>query len=153
MGDENGGKLIILVAEDNADDAMLLEHAFRKNGIDLPVHVCTDGEDTLRYLKGEGRYANRAQFPFPRVIITDLKMPRCDGFQVLQWLQDHPECNLIPKFVFSASAQEEDVVRAYQLGANSYFRKPSTLGELVDLVRITNAFWTAATLPPLPEKC
>jgi CheY-like chemotaxis protein len=146
-------KLIILVAEDDPNDTLLLKRAFTKNNIDLPVHVCVDGQDAMDYLKGCLRYEDRDRFPFPRVLITDLKMPRCSGFDLLAWLQSHPDCNLIPKIVLSASDQEQDVIRAYELGVNCYFRKPGTFAELCDLVRVASEFWTRAVLPPLPAKC
>ena len=152
MAGENE-KLIILVVEDDPNDTILLKRAFQKNGIDLPVHVCTDGEDAMAYLRGDGPYTDRVTFPFPRVLIMDLKMPKCSGFDLLEWLQKHPECNLIPKIVLSASSQEVDVIRAYQLGANCYFRKPSTFQELCKLVAVANDFWKVAVLPPLPGKC
>jgi CheY-like chemotaxis protein len=146
-------KLIILLVEDDPNDTLLLQRAFRKSGIDIPVHVCTDGADAKAYLKGEGKYADRNAFPFPRVLITDLKMPRCSGFDLLDWLQNHPECNLIPKIVLSASAQEGDVARAYEIGANCYFKKPSTFEELCKFVQIAHAFWLSAVVPPLPQDC
>jgi CheY-like chemotaxis protein len=148
-----GTKLIILVAEDNVDETFLLKRAFQKNGIDLPVHISPDGEDAMAYLKGEGHYRDRTKFPFPRVLITDLKMPKKDGFEVLAWLQNHPECNLIPKIVLSASSEESDVNKAYQLGANCYFTKPSSFDELCNLVALANKFWLTAELPKLPENC
>jgi CheY-like chemotaxis protein len=148
-----GQTLIILVVEDDPNDTLLLQRALKKNGIDLPMHVCGDGAEAMAYLKGQDRYANRDEFPFPRVLVTDLKMPRCSGFDLLEWLHQHPECNLFPKIVLSASAQEADVSRAYQLGANCYFRKPSTFEELCKLVQVVNAFWLAAVMPPLPETC
>ena len=146
-------ELVILVVEDDPNDTLLLQRAFKKMGVDLPVHVCTDGEDAMAYLKGEFRYADRLTFPFPRAVITDLKMPKCSGFELLAWLQAHPECNLIPKIVLSASCHESDVVKAYQLGTNCYFRKPSTFDELCALVELTSKFWTSAEIPPLPPKC
>jgi CheY-like chemotaxis protein len=151
VGGEN--KLIILVAEDDPNDVLLLQRAFQKSGIPLPVHVCHDGAETIAYLRGEGRYADRNTFPFPRVLITDLKMPRCGGFEVLEWLYVHPECNLIPKIVLSASAEERDVKRAFGLGVNCYFRKPSTFQELQEIVKLASEFWSRAVLPPLPATC
>jgi len=146
-------KWIVLVAEDDENDAFLLKRALEKNRIGMPVHVCGDGEEAMDYLKGKGQYANRDLFPFPRVIVTDLKMPRRSGFDILRWLQSHPECNLIPKIVLSASDQEADVILAYQLGVNCYFRKPSTVAELTTLVRRVYDLWTLAAIPPLPENC
>ena len=145
--------LIILVAEDDENDAYMLKRAFEKNGITMPVHICGDGEMVMAYLRGEGKFADRNAYPFPRAIITDLKMPRCSGFDVLKWLQEHPECNLIPKIVLSASNQPADVVKAYQLGANAYFTKPSTIAELCQIVELVYKFWTVAEIPLLPTNC
>jgi CheY-like chemotaxis protein len=145
--------LIILVVEDDENDSFLLERAFKKTGVNMPMYVCRDGAQAMAYLKGEDIYKDRARYPFPRVLITDLKMPRCSGFDLLRWLHDHPECNLIPKIVLSASAEAEDVKLAYQLGANCYFRKPTRSDELVDLVTVAQSFWTKAELPTLPKNC
>ena len=145
--------LIILLVEDDPNDSLLVQRAFKKVGIDLPCHVCTDGADAIAYLKGEGRYSDREKFPFPCVLITDLKMPRCSGFDLLKWLHNHPDCNLIPKIVLSASAEERDVILAYQLGANTYFRKPTTFDELCRTAENAHRYWGDAILPPLPETC
>ena len=151
---ESGSKKpIILVAEDDENDAYMLKRAFAKNGVPMPVYICSDGEAAMAYLKGEGQFANREEFPFPRVLVTDLKMPMCSGFEVLAWLQAHPECNMIPKVVLSASNQEADVIKAYQLGANCYFTKPTSPEDLLKLVRLLHEFWSVAEMPPLPENC
>jgi len=144
---------VILVAEDNPDEAMLLQRAFKKAGLEIRVHICGDGNEATDYLRGENAFKDRLKFPFPNMVITDLKMPRCDGFQILQWLQAHPECNLIPKIVLSASNQPVDVIKAYQLGANCYFTKPSSMKDLTNLVRLLNEFWSTAEIPPLPPNC
>ena len=93
------------------------------------------------------------EFPFPRVLITDLKMPGCSGFDLLEWLYTHPECNLIPKIVLSSSIERNDVKRAYQLGANCYFQKPATFQELVNVVELAQKFWMTAALPEMPDNC
>lgn len=149
----NLSRLIILVAEDDPNDVLLLQRAFKKNGIDMPVHVSSDGEDAMLYLKGHGPYADRDRYPFPRVLITDLKMPKCSGFDLLKWLYEHPECSLIPKLVLSASAEEQDVVLAYQLGVNCYFQKPREFNQLCKIVEIAHTYWNVAQIPPLPENC
>jgi CheY-like chemotaxis protein len=146
-------RLLVLVVEDDPNDVFLLKRAFAKNGIEMPVHVCQDGEDAMAYLRGQGKYSDRDAFPFPRVLITDLKMPKCSGFDLLRWLHDHPDCNLIPKIVLSSSVEEKDVKLAYQLGANCYFRKPSVFEELCKTVALASDFWNQATLPPLPQNC
>jgi CheY-like chemotaxis protein len=141
---------MILLVEDDPNDTFLLKRAFQKTGIDLPVHVCTDGAEAIDYLGGAGPFADRDQFPFPRVVITDLKMPRVSGFDLLAWLRDHPESDVTPKIVLSASAEQQDVIKAYQLGANCYFQKPSGSEELRKIVKISQHFWTRVILPPLP---
>lgn len=143
----------MLVAEDDENDSFLLGRAFKKIGITMPVHVCRDGAQAISYLRGEGEFADRAKFPFPRVLITDLKMPKCSGFDLLRWLQEHPECNMIPKMVLSASAEAKDVILAYQLGANAYFKKPATFEKLVEIIKTAHDFWDKAELPELPKNC
>jgi CheY-like chemotaxis protein len=145
--------LVILVAEDDENDSFLLHRAFKKADITMPCYICKDGAEAMAYLKGEEKFADRIKYPFPRVLITDLKMPKCSGMDLLRWLDEHPECNLIPKIVLSASAQPSDVKLAYQLGANCYFRKPSTFDKLVNIVKLAEAFWSAAELPELPKNC
>lgn len=144
-------KLIILIVEDDADAVALLHRAFIKAGVTIPTHVCRDGMDAMQYLRGEGRYADRAAFPFPRVLITELRMPKCSGFDLLEWLYRHPECKVIPVMVLTDSAAEKDIKRAYQLGANAYFHKPKTLDGTVEIVRQANDFWALALIPELPN--
>lgn len=146
-------KLPILLVEDNDDDISLLKRAFLKAGIDAPVHSCSDGAEAIEYLHGEGNYSDRNKFPFPRVLITDLKMPRCSGFDLLQWLDQHPDCSVIPTIVLTSSREEKDVKKAFELGANCYFQKPSTFTELCELVRLSHEFWSRSILPAIPNGC
>jgi CheY-like chemotaxis protein len=145
--------LTILIAEDSEDDALLLKRAFRKIGLKNPFHILTDGAEVLKYLKGEGQYEDRQQYPFPSVLFTDVKMPRVSGFDILQWLREHPECRVIPTIVFSSSDETNDVTKAYELGANAYFVKPSSLGELEEMLRYAYEFWARCAKPPVPKKC
>lgn len=144
---------MILVAEDDPNDTLLLRRAFQKNGIDLPMHISGDGSDAIAYLQGAGPYGDRAKYPFPRAIITDLKMPRCSGFELLEWVKTHEECSVIPIIILSASAEDRDVKRCYQLGANAYFQKPSNFGELCEVVKLSYQFWMRSVLPAIPKKC
>ena len=145
--------LTILIAEDGEDDAFFLRRAMRKLGWTNPVQILTDGGEVLNYLKGEGKHHDRAQFPFPSVLFMDIKMPRVNGFEVLQWLRDHPECKVIPVIMFSTSGRPEEVERAYQLGANAYIVKPTTNEELQEILRSTFDFWSHCAKPPVPAHC
>jgi len=145
--------LTVLLADDNEDDAHLVQLALKRASILQPLQIVADGVEAIDYLCGRGRYENRTEFPFPRVLITDLKMPRMNGFEVIEWLNNHPECSVIPTVVFSASAQEADVERAYRLGASAYFRKPGALNDRCDLLKVVFNFWTLCLKPITPEKC
>jgi CheY-like chemotaxis protein len=138
----------VLIAEDDENDALLIRRAIGKVDPAATYWTVPDGEQAIAYLKGDGEFGDRTKYPFPRVVITDLKMPRKDGFELLGWIQSHPDCNVIPKIVLSASNIPGDVIKAYQLGANAFFRKPSTSDHLVQIVALHFRFWSAAELPP-----
>lgn len=140
------------MAEDNPDDATLLRKAVERAGIPGTIRIMTDGEQMLLYLQGLGAYADRAVNQIPSLIILDLKMPRKTGFEVLEWLQDHPDFSVVPTVVMSASLLEEDVRKAYQLGANTYFIKPGTFSELVETMRTLKEYWTKARKADSPNR-
>ena len=135
---------LVLVAEDNPDDAILLRRALDKAGIVARVKIVADGEEMLLYLQGRGAYANRTASPVPSLIILDLKMPRKSGLEVLQWINDNPDVAVVPTIVLSASNLEADVRAAYNLGANTYFVKPTTFEELVETMRMVERYWKKA---------
>jgi CheY-like chemotaxis protein len=143
----------ILIAEDNEADAAILQRAFREVGFNNPFHISTDGEDILKYLRGHPPYENRERNLFPRVLILDLNMPRMDGFEVLTWLKEHTECNVIPRIVLSTSRDEKDIQRAYQLGVNSYIYKPPTFEGLVKRLELVLSYWDMCEKPALPPQC
>lgn len=142
---------VILVAEDNPDEAMLLQRAFKKCGVEVRVHICGDGNEATQYLRGENEFQDRARFPFPNMVITDLKMPRCDGFEFLERMQES-RCAVYPRIVLSASAEDRDVARAFKVGANCYLQKPARYEDLVTMVRSICEFWHN-TLVPTPSLC
>jgi CheY-like chemotaxis protein len=142
--------LTILVAEDSPTEALLLLKALAAAHITNPVQIVQDGEEAIAYLRGSGQYANRARHPFPSVILTDLKMPRLDGFEILKWLRAHPECSVIPVIVLTNSSIPDDIRLAYQLGANSYIIKPHAFNELVQVLRTTYEYWAICAKPPVP---
>lgn len=145
--------LPILVAEDDENDVALLLRAVKKGGFNNPIQMCRDGEEALEYLRGAGRFSDRSEFPFPNIIITDLKMPRKGGLEILKWLMDHPECHVIPVIVLSASNENSDVSAAYRLGANCYLRKPNTFDGLQRLIKFTLDFWSVCEKPEVPGRC
>ena len=144
---ENENEELVLIAEDNPDEATLIRRAIDKAGITAPVRILTDGEQVLLYLEGRGAYADRRANPQPTLIILDLKMPRKSGFEVLEWLQEHREYSVVPTVVMSSSSIDKDVQKAYQLGANTYFIKPTTFEELVGTMKALSEYWTKARRP------
>ena len=137
----------ILLVEDEENDAMLVKMAFKKNGILNPVQWVKDGLDAIAYLNGEGDYANRSLYPFPEVLILDLKMPRMSGLELLAWIREHPEYRVIPTIIMSSSRLEADVEKAYNLGANAYMIKPSSFEELARIVKLAHEYWAASIKP------
>jgi CheY-like chemotaxis protein len=117
------------------------------------LHLVDNGEEAIQYLCGSGKYSERNNFPFPTVILSDLKMPRMNGFELLRWVRKHPECSVIPTILFSSSAVEADVKEAYRLGANSYLVKPARMEEFVDLLRLVCEYWTRCERPPALLRC
>jgi CheY-like chemotaxis protein len=148
-----GAKLVILIAEDDPDDVVLLKAALKKAGLPQPAHVCNNGLEAIEYLEGKGDFADRGKFPLPRILITDLKMPFCSGLDLLKWLHAHPACGVIPTLVLSSSAQPRDVAEAYRLGANTYFQKPADHTQLVLLLKEAVSYWNRAVLPETPGNC
>ena len=139
--------LTILLAEDDENDALLMQRAFKGIGLMRPPQIVHDGQDAIDYLLGKSAFADRFIHPIPHFLILDLKMPRVSGFEVLEFLQRHPELLVIPTVVWSSSADLRDVKRAYCLGANGYLQKPHTFDELqaalLDLVR----YWSRCLVP------
>ncbi len=146
-------RLTVVIAEDDDDAIHLLEAALQAIACEHMVRIVRDGQDALEYLKGEGKYADRNAFPFPDVLLIDLKMPLVSGMEVLGWLSKHPECNVLPTIVFSSSSHPSDIKRAYGLGASAYFVKPIAYEQLKGILRSTFEFWGKCVKPPLPQKC
>ena len=136
----NEGQFILL-AEDDPNDVLLLERAFRKAGLGECLRVVCDGEQAVDYLAGRGTYADRERFPLPFMLLLDLKMPGIDGFGVLQWLRAQPALKQLLVVVLTSSNLQADVDRAYGLGANSYLIKPIEFEEMVGLILRFEAYW------------
>jgi len=113
----------ILIAEDSESDQVLIELGFEKAKFPFSVHFVPDGVCATDYLQGRGRYSNRAEFPAPIVLLTDLKMPRMNGLELLAWIREHETWHHLPVIVITGSNQAEDLRQAMELGANSYVVK------------------------------
>src|SRR5215467_6443599 len=115
----------LLLIEDSEDDILFFRDAIaqasEKTSVPIRVEVTRDGEEGIEYLSGAGGFSDREKFPFPDLVITDLKMPRVSGLGVLEWLKGHEEYQRIPKIVVTASSVEGDIDQAYRLGANTFF--------------------------------
>ncbi len=132
----------ILVAEDDPADAFFLQRAFRRAGILVSLHFVQDGQEAIAYLKGCGGYSVRAVYPVPDLLLLDLKMPRLDGFEVLDWTRKQVQLKSLAVVIFSSSEEPRDIHRAYALGANAYLVKPHSIQELSDLVGKIKKHWS-----------
>jgi len=140
---------IILLAEDREDDILLLQKAFQAALLFNPLHVVRDGVEAVQYLKGHGKFSSREEYPLPDLLLLDLKMPRCDGFEVLKWVRQQPGLANLRVIVFTSSDRKEDVNLAYQLGANSYLVKPLDFNQCVEMLKMICRYWL--TLDRWPE--
>ena len=131
----------ILVAEDDLTDAYFFQRAFKRAGIPVMLHLVRDGQEVIDYLQGEGQFADRTAHPLPQLVLLDLKMPRLDGFEVLEWVRKQPAFNGLQIVIFSSSGEPRDMNRAYGLGANWYLVKPHSMAELTELVGRFKKFW------------
>jgi len=138
---------IIMLVEDSEDDREMMRFAFRKAGVQNPVCEMRSGDEAIAYLSGEGQYADRERHPLPCLIITDLKMPRVDGFELLEWLQNRPEFARVPRLVLSNSLIEGDMKRAGRLGGCAFFVKPGQFDELIRTVVEMNEDWIREHCP------
>ena len=144
---------LILVADDDENDRTLIRLAISRNTIPVEIREVHDGAEVVAYLQGEGKYSDREKYPFPEMLLVDLKMPRMDGLGVLQWLEAHPECAFLPVVMLSGSGAEKDILEAYRRGVKAYFVKPSDLNELTEIVRLVAGHWAKAERPEMPERC
>jgi len=144
------GKAILLV-EDNPDDEELTLHAFRANQIGNRVVVARDGVEALDYLFGQGAYAGRDVTSLPAVALLDLNLPRIDGLQVLARVRADERTRALPVVILTSSKEQQDLLRSYGLGANSYIRKPVDFDKFAEAVRQLGHYWLLINEPPPAE--
>jgi CheY-like chemotaxis protein len=147
-------KISVLIAEDDENDRFLYDRALKKLGIER-FQCVEDGHEAINYLRGQGQFVDRERFPFPDWLLLDLKMPRVDGFQVLEWIKNNPSCKVVPTVIFSSSRQPIDVQHTYDLGVNAYFVKPLRMEEMVKTLALIENFWMVAERPAVDaeHKC
>lgn len=139
----------ILLVEDNPDDEALTLRAFSKNSIPNKVIVARDGVEALDYLFATGIYANRAEDQLPALMLLDLKLPRIDGLEVLKRVRANPATQLVPVVVLTTSKEQQDISEAYNLGANSYIRKPVDFEKFLQAVGQLGVYWLSLNEPAL----
>jgi len=132
---------VILLAEDDEDHILLVRRAFKKARLLNPLHVVRDGEEAIAYFKGTGRYAKRVEFPLPALLLLDLKMPKKNGFEVLEWIRQEPRLRNLRVIVLTSSEDMRDVNLAYQLGANSFLVKPADFEQFVTVIQALQGYW------------
>lgn len=142
--------LPVLYAEDEENDAFLMQRAFRQLAIPNPLEIVADGKLAVEYLLGTGAYSDRHQHPMPCLVLLDLNMPGKSGLDVLKWLRAHPPISTLPVVVLTSSNQQTDIHRAYLQGANGYLIKPGKPNELLAMVKGINDYWLTQNRNPSP---
>jgi two-component system response regulator len=132
---------VILLVEDNADDEKLTVRALKKHNVVNDIVVVRDGVEALDYLWGTGAYAGRNRSELPNVVLLDLKLPKLDGLEVLRRLRGNEGTKRLPVVVLTSSKEEQDLMSSYNLGANSYIRKPVDFNEFMEAVRQLGVYW------------
>ena len=131
----------ILLAEDDANHVLLFSRAFKKAGFANPLRVVVDGEEAIDYLKGQGKYADREQFPAPQILVLDLKMPRVGGLEVIHWVRQQPAMKHLPIIVLTTSSQDWEVTLAYRAGANSFLVKAMDVERFIQQIKELGEYW------------
>lgn len=141
--------IIVLIVEDDEDDFLLVTKAIQEARLTGGVYRVKDGEELMDYLLAQGLYLDREKYPLPALILLDLNLPKKDGREALKEIKSHPELQKIPVIVLTTSKSEEDVIKSYDLGVNSFIRKPVTFQGLVDIIKTLKHYWLdIVTLPP-----
>lgn len=138
----------ILLVEDNPDDELLTLEALEANRVGNKVIVARNGAEALDYLLGEGAYAGRDVMDLPAVVLLDLKLPKIDGLEVLRRIRADERIRLLPVVILTSSNEEEDRIKGYSLGANSYVRKPVDFDEFVKAAGQLGLYWLLLNQPP-----
>ncbi len=137
----------ILLIEDEDHDVMFMELALQRAEVAHPLQVARDGREAIAYLKGDGKFSNRKEYPLPGLVLLDWQLPHLPGSEVLKWIRQQHAFVRLPVLVLTSSNQDADVEAAYRLGANAFIVKPS-YSELQDLLRRIKRYWLEMDEPP-----
>jgi len=149
---QDSRSITILLADDDPEDRMLTAEALEESRLMNSLDTVEDGEELMDYLHRRGAYAECARKPLPGLILLDLNMPKKDGREALQEIKADPQLRKIPVVVLTTSKAEEDIVRTYDLGVNSFISKPVTFTALVELMQILAKYWFQLVELPPPEE-
>ena len=141
MTKANGNPIVILMADDDADDRMLTRDALEESRVLNELRFVEDGEELMEYLTRKGKYAEIKDSPRPGLILLDLNMPKKDGREALKEIKSDPNLRRIPVVIMTTSKAEEDIFRSYDFGASSFITKPVTFDRLVELMRTLGEYW------------
>jgi CheY-like chemotaxis protein len=143
----------ILVADDDEEDRMLIIDALKESRLKNKIQTVEDGEELMMYLQHKGKYSDEKEFPLPGIILLDLNMPKKDGREALKEIRDDKNLRTIPVIVLTTSKAEEDIIKTYDLGVNSFITKPVSFSSLVEVMKTLNKYWfEVVELPPSNEK-
>lgn len=137
----------IVIVDDDPNDLLFIDRAFRKIGVSSPIHLLRDGQEAIDYMMGEGKFSDRNKYEYPTFISTDLKMPRADGFDVLKHLKINPDWAIVPTVILTSSRDPDDIKKAYKMGASSYHVKPNSYEALHDLLKVLHDYWMTCEVP------
>jgi CheY-like chemotaxis protein len=143
--------IIILIADDDAEDRMLVRDALEENRLTNEVQFVEDGEELIDYLHNRGKFTDKEKDPTPGLILLDLNMPRKDGREALKEIKSDEHLRVIPVVVLTTSKAEEDILRTYDLGVSSFITKPVTFVALVDVMKTLTKYWFEIVELPKPE--
>ncbi|MEW6112659.1 MAG: response regulator [Thermodesulfobacteriota bacterium] len=138
----------ILLVEDNRLDVELTLDAFRQVHLGNTIHVARNGREALDYIFGEGEYANRKAYPFPDLVLLDLKLPGIDGHEVLRRIKETPGLKRLPVIILTSSKEEGDRALSYECGANSYLTKPVSFDGFLKVIQQLGEYWLTLNVGP-----
>ncbi len=138
----------ILLVEDSPDDVFLLQRAFKQAGYTQPIQIASDGQEAVDYLSGKKPFADRAKYPFPALVLLDLKLPQMPGLEVLAWIRSTAAVATTPVVVLTSSRQESDIETAQRRGANAFVVKPASSDQRLEFVKHLIGFWLNFNEPP-----